>query len=95
MTRNYNLPDDVPFTTASSDFQKLLRVGDNYENKKSLVDYAATDFGSLRTALISYMKTVYPTDYQNFTLPRWPFRPLVQPCRLPINPPALVLKSIG
>lgn len=67
MTRNYNLPDDIPFTTAASDFQKLLKVGAEYNNKKSLVDYAATDFGSLRTALISYMKTVYPTDYQNFT----------------------------
>ena len=66
-TRNYNLPSDIPFTTASSDFQKLIKQGANYDNKDSLIDYAATDFGTLRDALFNYMRAVYPEDYQNFT----------------------------
>jgi len=67
MTRNYNLPSDIPFTTAASDFQKLLKVGADFDNKKDLINYAATDFGVLRDSLFSYMQAVYPEDYQNFT----------------------------
>ena len=66
-TKNYNLPSNVPFTTASSDYQKLIQQGANYENKESLIDYAATDFGTLRDSLFTYMQAVYPEDYQNFT----------------------------
>jgi hypothetical protein len=66
-TRNYNLPTDIPFTTASSDFQKLIQQGVDYKNKESLIDYAGTDFGSLRDSLFNYMQAVYPEDYQNFT----------------------------
>ena len=50
-----------------SDFQKLLATGDEFANKKDLIDYAATDFMSLRDALLSYMKAVYPEDYQNLS----------------------------
>ena len=67
MTTNYNEVTKIPFTTAESDFQKLLNTGDAYKDKKDLVDYAATDFVTLRDSLISYMKAVYPTDYQNFS----------------------------
>jgi len=66
-TRNYNLPTDIPFTTAQSDFQKLIQNGPDYNNKKDLIDFAGTDFGVLRTNLISYLQAVYPEDYQNFT----------------------------
>ena len=67
MTKNYKVPTNIPFTTAESDYQKHIQSGDNFQNKKDLIDYAATDFASLRDSLISYMKAVYPTDYQNFT----------------------------
>lgn len=66
-TRNYNLPGRIPFTTAASDYQKLIKEAVNYENKESLIDFAATDFGTLRSSLISYLKAVYAEDYQNFT----------------------------
>jgi len=66
-TPNYNLPTEIPFTTASSDFQKLIQQGANFENKDSLINYAATDFGSLRDSLFNYMQAVYPEDYQNFS----------------------------
>ena len=65
-TTNYKLPSEIPFTTAASDFQKLLVTGSEYQNKEALIDYAATDFGALRDSLISYMKSVYPTDFQNY-----------------------------
>ena len=67
MTRNYEEVTKIPFTTAESDFQKLLATGDDYASKKDLIDYAATDFVTLRDSLISYMKAVYPEDYQNFS----------------------------
>ena len=67
MTRNYNLPSNIPFTTAASDFQKLLKIGADFDNKKDLINYAATDFGDLRDSLFNYMQAVYPEDYQNFT----------------------------
>jgi hypothetical protein len=43
---------------------KLVQIPDN--NKGSYVDFTATDFGSLRSALLEYMRAVYPTDYNNF-----------------------------
>mgnify|MGYP003112007899 CR=1 FL=1 len=66
-TRDYDLPTNIPFTTASSDFQKLIKQGPDYEAKDSLINYAATDFGTIRDSLIQYMKAVYSEDYQNFT----------------------------
>ena len=67
MTTNYNTPDPVPFTTAESDYQKLIQSGKDYLKKEALIDYAATDFAGLRDSLIAYMKAAYATDYQNFT----------------------------
>tara|TARA_R110002012_G_scaffold67658_5_gene176232 strand:+ start:17773 stop:19374 length:1602 start_codon:yes stop_codon:yes gene_type:complete len=67
MTSNYNTTNPVPFTTAESDYQKLIQSGKEYINKESLIDYAATDFATLRDSLISYMKAAYSKDYQNFT----------------------------
>ena len=66
-TRNYQIPNDIPFTTAESDFQKLISQGADYNNKKDLINYAGTDFGTLRENLLNYMEAVYPEDYQNFT----------------------------
>jgi len=48
----------------SSDFMKLISVADS--NKENLIDYAATDFLSIRTALVDYIKASYPLDYHNF-----------------------------
>ena len=67
MTDSYTLPDSIPFTTAASDFEKLLPVGAAYRGKEDLIDYAATDFLSLKTSLIKYLKAVYPLDYQNYS----------------------------
>lgn len=48
----------------TSDFMKLIRVQE--EKKIDFIDFAATDFYELKSALISYMKAVYPEDYKNF-----------------------------
>ena len=49
----------------NSDFLKLVEFPDS--KKADLIDFAATDYISLRDALINYAKTVYPLDYQNFS----------------------------
>lgn len=51
--------------TASTDFMKLSSI----PNRKKIeyIDYAGTDFFSLRDNLIAYIKAVYPLDYQNFS----------------------------
>ena len=54
----------VPFTEVGSDFMKLVTFVDN--EKSTLGDFTATDFASLRTALLNYIKLVYPLDYNNF-----------------------------
>ena len=54
----------VPFTNVGSDFMKLAAFADN--EKSTLVDFTATDFATLRSALLNYMKLVYPLDYDNF-----------------------------
>ena len=66
-TQNYITQSNIPFTTAQSDYQKLVQSGETYLRKEELIDYAATDFGTLRDALVSYMKAAYSLDYQNFT----------------------------
>lgn len=48
----------------SSDFLKL--VGIENAKKPDFINYAATDFLSLRQSLIQYVKSVYPLDYQYF-----------------------------
>ena len=50
--------------TVTSDFLKFVSVEDL--KKDSLINYGATDFMSLRSALVDYIKAVYPLDYQNF-----------------------------
>lgn len=50
--------------TNQSDFLKLVAVPD--ENKLDLINYAGTDFISLRDSLIEYIKAVYPLDYDYF-----------------------------
>lgn len=55
---------NIPYTTAASDFLKFVEYKD--DDKPNLVDYAATDFLSLRDSLIQYIKAVYPLDYNLF-----------------------------
>lgn len=51
--------------TANTDFMKLGSIPNR--KKVEYIDYAGTDFFSLRDNLISYIKAVYPEDYQNFS----------------------------
>jgi hypothetical protein len=51
--------------TVQSDFLKLVRVEDT--DKTNLIDFAATDFLSLRQSLINYIKAVYPLEYNYFS----------------------------
>lgn len=51
--------------SVQSDFLKLVQLPDSKKN--DTINYAATDFVSLRTALINYVKAAYPLDYQNFS----------------------------
>jgi len=48
-----------------SDFLKLAKVED--VDKERLINYAATDFISLRESLVEYIKAVYPLDYNYFS----------------------------
>ena len=50
--------------TIGSDFMKLANIP--LLKRPSLIDFAATDFFTLRNSLIKYMKAVYPTEYQYF-----------------------------
>lgn len=50
--------------TVSSDFMKFVRFPE--DRKSQLIDFAGTDFTSLRLNLIDYIKAVYPLDYNNF-----------------------------
>jgi len=56
---------NIPYTTVSSDFLKLILFKD--DDKSNLIDFAATDFLSLRESLINYIKAVYPLDYNLFS----------------------------
>tara|TARA_R110000782_G_scaffold184388_2_gene274684 strand:+ start:47781 stop:49373 length:1593 start_codon:yes stop_codon:yes gene_type:complete len=51
--------------TVQSDFLKFLPS--NLDNKEKLIDFSASDFASIRTALIKYVKATYPLDYNNFS----------------------------
>lgn len=55
---------NIPYTTAASDFLKLVEFKE--DSKPNTINYAATDFLSLRDNLISYIKAVYPLDYNLF-----------------------------
>lgn len=48
----------------TSDFLKLVSVEDI--DKQNLINFAATDFLSLRDSLVEYIKAVYPLDYNYF-----------------------------
>lgn len=56
---------NIPYTTASSDFLKLVEFKE--DDKSSLIDFAATDFLTLRESLVNYIKAVYPLDYNLFS----------------------------
>ncbi len=49
----------------TSDYLKLVSIPDN--KKSDFIDFAATDFLSLRNRLVEYIKAVYPLDYNNFS----------------------------
>lgn len=50
--------------TISSDFMKLAPIALN--RKIDLINFAATDFLSLRNSLIAYVKAAYPDEYKYF-----------------------------
>ena len=58
------MTDNIPYTTAASDFMKSIVFKE--DEKTSLIDYAGTDFITLRDNLINYIKAVYPLDYDLF-----------------------------
>ena len=64
-TQDYNLPNDIPFISAKSDFQKLIPPSISDKQKKALINYASTDFGTLRDSLVAYIQAAYTDDYQN------------------------------
>ena len=49
--------------SVKSDFMKLVT---NYAQKSELIDYAGSDFDSLRINLVEYIKAMYPLDFNNF-----------------------------
>jgi len=51
--------------TANTDFMKLSSIPER--KKIEFIDYAGTDFFSLRDNLIAYIKAVFPEDFQNFS----------------------------
>ena len=51
--------------TTQSDFMKFTSIPER--KKQEYLDFAGTDFYSIRENLIGYIKSVYPTDYQNFS----------------------------
>ena len=50
--------------TITSDFMKLAQIP--VSKRPSLINFAATDFATLRESLIDYAKAVYPDDYKYF-----------------------------
>lgn len=50
--------------TIASDFMKLANIP--VSKRPSFINFAATDFATLRQSLIDYAKTVYPNDYKYF-----------------------------
>jgi len=50
--------------TIASDFMKLAQIP--VSKRASQINFAATDFASLRQSLIDYAKVVYPNDYKYF-----------------------------
>jgi len=50
--------------TLGSDFMKLANIP--LQKRPTLINFAATDFLTLRNSLISYAKAVYPEEYEYF-----------------------------
>jgi hypothetical protein len=50
--------------TITSDFMKLAQIPES--KRQSFINFAATDFATLRQSLVNYAKTVYPEDYKYF-----------------------------
>jgi len=50
--------------TVASDFLGLGKVPDILKGES--IDFSVADFTEFKTALINYVKSVYPTDYDNF-----------------------------
>ena len=50
--------------TINSDFMKLANIP--VDKRPNLINFAATDFLSLRDNLLDYVRAVYPDDYQYF-----------------------------
>lgn len=50
--------------TIASDFMKLANIP--VAKRPQFINFAATDFVTLRQSLIDYAKTVYPNDYKYF-----------------------------
>ena len=50
--------------TVNSDFLRLGALPD--VKKPDFIDYGATDFLTIRDALLKYLQAVYPLDYNNF-----------------------------
>ena len=50
--------------TVESDFIKFSKIPE--ERKPTFKNFAATDFQSLKGALIDYIKSVYPQDFNSF-----------------------------
>jgi hypothetical protein len=51
--------------TTNTDFMKLASIPER--KKQQYIDFGGTDFYTLKENLISYIKAVYPLDYQNFS----------------------------
>jgi len=56
--------ETIPYTTAATDFIRTSPIAENLKLQE--IDYAATDFLSLKNSLIGYIRAIYPTDFQNF-----------------------------
>ena len=50
--------------TVQSDF--LKNIPNILENKEKLIDFSASDFDTIRSTLVSYIRANFPNDYNNF-----------------------------
>ena len=50
--------------TVDSDFMKLGTIPE--KRKADFVNYAAADFDTIKSSLVSYINAVYPEDFNNF-----------------------------
>ena len=51
--------------TVDSDFMKLAPIPEN--KKPDYINFAAADFDTIKSSLLSYLLAVYPEDYDNFS----------------------------